>query len=133
VLEDPVPTTLVTTTTVADDTGDDAPDGDESTDDDGAGTERYWGAECGDGEPTNHGQYVASSERNGESRRAAAQSPCGKPLHSVDVTTTTTAPDVTVEDAGAPAAPPAGPGNGNGNGNGNAGGNGKAKRGPKHG
>jgi len=128
--DDPVPTSLVTTTTVADDTGDDAPGSDEPTDD-GAGTERSWGAECGDGEPTNHGQYVASSDRNGESRREAAQSPCGKPLHSVKVTATTTAPEEEVEGGDAPAPPAVGPGHGNGNGN--AGGNGKAKGGPKQG
>lgn len=128
VLEDPVPTTLVTTTTVADDAGDDAPEGDEPTDD-GVGTERYWGEECGDGEPTNHGQYVASSERNGESRRAAAQSPCGKPLQSVDVTPTTAASEEELEGGDAPAPQPAGPGNGNGSGN--AGGNGRG--GPKNG
>jgi hypothetical protein len=48
-----------------------------------AGTERFWGPECGTGEPTNHGQFVAASDRNGESRSAAAHSPCGKPLSSL--------------------------------------------------
>jgi hypothetical protein len=48
------------------------------------GTERFWGPECGDGEPTNHGGYVASTERDGETRSTAAHSPCGKPLSSVE-------------------------------------------------
>jgi hypothetical protein len=48
-----------------------------------ADTERFWGAECGEGEPTNHGGYVSSTERDGETRSEAAQSPCGKPLSSM--------------------------------------------------
>jgi hypothetical protein len=48
------------------------------------GTERFWGPECGDGEPTTHGGYVASTERDGETRSTAAQSPCGKPLSSLN-------------------------------------------------
>src|SRR5262245_46848593 len=47
------------------------------------GTERFWGPECGTGDPTNHGQFVSSSEQTGESRSAAAQSDCGKPLSSL--------------------------------------------------
>ena len=53
----------------------DASDGDDSA--------RAWGPECGDGDPTNHGQYVSSQPKGGESRSAAAQSDCGKPLSSV--------------------------------------------------
>jgi hypothetical protein len=45
--------------------------------------ERYWGRECGDGDVTNHGQYVSSQPKDGASRSAAAQSDCGKPLASV--------------------------------------------------
>ena len=98
VLDEPVPTTLVTTTTTTLESDapvedPEAPD-EESGDDESDGVERYWGPECGDGAPTNHGQYVRSTEKDGASRSAAAHSPCGKPLHSVDVTTTTApAPD----------------------------------------
>jgi len=48
------------------------------------GTERFWGPECGEGEPTNHGGYVSSTERDGETRSTAAQSPGGKPMSSLN-------------------------------------------------
>jgi hypothetical protein len=79
-------------------------DDDESTD-----VERYWDpAVCGDGEPTNHGQYVSSQPKGGDSRSTAAQSDCGKPLTSIggdddDSGDDGEAPDVEAPDAdGAP-------------------------------
>lgn len=138
VLEEPVTTTstmLVTTTTLDDGGSDEVPDGEADDETEGDGTERYWGPECGDGEPTNHGQYVSSSDKDGESRREAAHSPCGKPLHTVDVTATTTAapvPDESGNDGDESVIGPQG-GSSNGNGNGHAFGNSKHKGGPKKG
>jgi hypothetical protein len=136
-----VTTHATTATTVADDgtAGDplDAPADDGGDDgEDATGVERYWGDECGDGPPTNHGQYVAATPA-GESRREAAQSPCGRPLSSVKVTTTTTT--LPPEESSISTEGPAGTGNGHGNGNGrgNGGGNGggppAGKGGPKAG
>src|SRR5262245_17790520 len=56
----------------------DAPDGDAT-----GPAARYTGPECGDGELTNHGQYVSSQPKDDESRSTAAQSDCGKPLTSI--------------------------------------------------
>ena len=136
-LDEPVTTTttLVTTTTLGapDALADDEP-GEEPGDDPADGVERYWGPECGDGEPTNHGQYVASSDRGGESRNTAAHSPCGKPLQSADVPTTTAAPveddDEDDEEGDAGTSAPLGASNA---GQGQGGGNGNAKGGAKHG
>jgi len=61
----------------------DAGTGDAGKDDTTGPVARYSGPECGDGELTNHGQYVSSQPKDGESRSAAAQSDCGKPLTSV--------------------------------------------------
>jgi hypothetical protein len=55
----------------------------DSADDDSSSPARYSGPECGDGDTTNHGQYVSGQPKGGESRSAAAQSDCGKPLASV--------------------------------------------------
>ncbi len=90
VLDEPVTTT---TTTASEDEApdDDAPESEDPASEDGV--ERYWGSECGDGDATNHGQYVSSSEKGGASRSEAAHSPCGKPLSSVDVPTTTAPPE----------------------------------------
>ncbi len=40
-------------------------------------------AKCGGDEVMNHGQYVASQPKGGESRSTAAQSDCGKPLSAI--------------------------------------------------
>jgi hypothetical protein len=62
--------------------------GDTKVDDGDAGettdVARYWDSEeCGGDEAMNHGQYVSSQPKGGESRSTAAQSDCGKPLTSV--------------------------------------------------
>ena len=98
-------------------TGSDDPESDDSNDTTDA-TEVYWGPEC-EGEPTtNHGQYVSSQPKGGDSRSEAAQSDCGKPLASVG--DDPAAP----EDEAAAAPETVNPANGSGNssnGNGNAG------------
>ena len=79
--------------------------------------ERYWdAAECGGDEVMNHGQYVSSQPKGGESRSTAAQSDCGKPLTSVgdssddgDEGGDGDAPEVDAPDGGG-SAPSAGPG-----------------------
>jgi hypothetical protein len=44
----------------------------------------FWDpAQCGGDEVMNHGHYVASQPKGGESRSTAAQSDCGKPLSSI--------------------------------------------------
>jgi len=44
----------------------------------------FWDpATCGGDEVMNHGQYVASQPKGGESRSTAAQSDCGKPLSAI--------------------------------------------------
>jgi hypothetical protein len=88
--DEPVATTLVTTTTAAPDDG--APDDGAPESEDSESGDRYWGPECGDGEPTNHGQYVSSSDKGGASRSEAAHSPCGKPIESTDVPPVTEPP-----------------------------------------
>ena len=124
VIEDPVTTTteVTTSTTSPEDAPSDDPEGtDDDADDTGAAVERYWGPECGDGPTTNHGQYVASQPNDGASRQAAAHSPCGKPIQTVDVTTTTAPaePDGDGDDVGDEPVFTSGsskPGNGHGNG-----------------
>jgi len=76
--------------------------------DDTTGGARYWDPEaCGGDEVVNHGQYVSSQPKGGESRSTAAQSDCGKPLTSIgddgDGGDSGDAPDVEAPDAeGAP-------------------------------
>ena len=87
----------------------------EGTGDAGA---RYWDAEeCGGDEAMNHGQYVSSQPKGGESRSAAAQSDCGKPLSSIggdgdddDGDESDDVPDVEVPDATGAPSPSAAPG-----------------------
>jgi hypothetical protein len=66
----------------------------------------YWDpAKCGGDEVMNHGQYVASQPKGGESRSTAAQSDCGKPLSAIadDGDESGDAPEVEAPDAdGAP-------------------------------
>ena len=72
--------TVVTTPDGA--TGDTKVDGGDT--DETPDVARYWDSEeCGGDEIMNHGQYVSSEPRGGDSRRAAAHSDCGKPLTSV--------------------------------------------------
>jgi hypothetical protein len=112
---DTVPTTTPSTTgsTTGSTPPGDSLDGD---DDETTNPARYWGPECGDGEATNHGQYVSSQPKGGESRSAAAQSDCGKPLASVgdgdDGDGPGDAPDADVPEPD-DAPPNAGSGNGN--------------------
>jgi hypothetical protein len=52
-----------------------------------ASVERFWDPQvCGEdqGRHGNHGDFVQLADRNGEARREAAHSPCGKPLTAVD-------------------------------------------------
>jgi hypothetical protein len=54
--------------------------------------ERYWDTKvCGEdmGKHGNHGDFVRMADRNGEARREAAHSPCGKPLAAVGDSETT--------------------------------------------
>ena len=81
VLDEPVTTTTdVTTPTHVPDDG--APSASDPADDetDGDSGDRSWGPECGDGEPTSHGQFVSGSEHGGAARSEAAHSSCGKPI-----------------------------------------------------
>lgn len=142
VIDEPVPTTEVTTPPdEAPDDGSAPEDGSTPEDDgtdEGTDVERYWGAECGDGPATNHGHYVSSAPRDGASRSEAAHSPCGKPLSSVTTPTAPLAPpeedeegeegDTTVDEP----APLTSPSNGHGNGNGNGGGPPPGKGRPQH-
>ena len=131
------PSTTTTVVSAPEGTVPDAEDGDSEPN----GTPRYWGPECGEN-PTNHGGYVRRAEQDGTSRSEAAHSPCGRPLSSVKVTTTTASsspgdeaelPGIEPENGAAPAppGPPPNHGGGNGNGNGNGGGHGNGKGGKK--
>jgi hypothetical protein len=73
---------------------------------------RYWDSEeCGGDEVMNHGQYVSSQPKGGESRSTAAQSDCGKPLTSVgDDGDDGDAPEVDAPDDDGGSAPSAAPG-----------------------
>jgi hypothetical protein len=109
--DDSVPTTTPSTTGGT--TGTTLPD--HASEPDPSSAARYSGPECGDGDTTNHGQYVSSQPKGGESRSAAAQSDCGKPVSSVggsdDADDTDDAPDTDVPEPGAPPNPGSGHGN----------------------
>ena len=111
-----LPTTPSSTvvTTPGGGTGDTTNDGDTETTD----VERYWDSEeCGGDVVMNHGQYVSSQPKDGESRSTAAQSDCGKPLASVgddgdgDDGDDGDAPEVEAPDDDGGSAPSGAPGN----------------------
>ena len=132
---DPVPEVTTSTTAVPDGDAPDATD-EQPADDDGTdAVERYWGPECGDGPVTNHGQYVSQATKGGASRSGAAHSPCGKPLSSVDVTTTVATLPPGDGDGVIPEDPATGSSSNRGHGGGNGGHGGgppPGKGGPKH-
>ena len=107
-----------TTPTTPDETTVTTPSGaDESETGAPADEARSWdAAECGDGEPMTHGQYVSSQPKGGESRSAAAQSDCGKPLASIgEDGDDGDDGDEGGDEADPPTPADAGAGNGNGN------------------
>lgn len=111
-----VPSTPGSTIVTTPDGSDSPKVGDGENDDDASGdAARYWDAsECGGDEVVNHGQYVSSQPKDGESRSTAAQSNCGKPLTSVgdrgDDGDEGDAPEIDTPDDGGEQSPSAAPG-----------------------
>jgi len=103
--------TIGTTPGDSDDAKADDGDADDTTE-----VARYWDpAECGGDEAMNHGQYVSSQPKGGESRSTAAHSDCGKPLASIgddgdDGDESEDTPDADAPEAGGTPSPSASPG-----------------------